>query len=241
LGQKTKQELSMKHKIILFLICIILLQSCNSQGIDLARLKFPIDKNTLITNKVEFKRDQCIYDPSLIGYEYTESNMLSFDYNNLSNSIDDNSATYCGKNYLKLLVDEELKKIQGYQLHTYTKDESITLFNSLKSKLGLPNYDDDNEIERHVIWENENLIYIFNISYDAKIQDIKTVDANLLVLNNQLEELILYINNATFYDDYLKERKKQNKSLKNYSYATFAKEEYSQGTNYYLKGTKGLK
>lgn len=231
----------MKHKIIFFLICMVLLQGCNSQEIDLGILKFPMDKDNLINNKIEFKTDQFIYDPSLIAYEYSESNMLSYDNNILSNSVDQNSDTYCGKNFLKLLVNEKLKKIQGYQLHTYTKDESITLFNSLKSKLGVPDYDDDDKIERHVIWENENSIYIFNIVYDAKIQGVKTVDANLFVLNNQLEELVLYINNATFYDDYIKERKKRNKSLKNYSYATFAKEEYNKGTDYYLKGTKGLK
>jgi hypothetical protein len=222
------------------LSCMVLLQSCNTQKADLSLFKFPINKNRLINNEIKFKKEQFLYDDNLIAYEYTESNMLTYANNNLSNSIDDNSATYCGKNYLQLLVDEKTKKNQGYQLHTYTKKESVNLFNSLKRTLGSPNYD-DGAIDRHIIWENENSIYILNIGFNSKIQNIETVDANLLVLNNQLEKLILYVNSTTYYESYLKERKRQKKDYKNYSYKTFAEEEKNNGTEYYSKGIKGLK
>lgn len=232
----------MKIKNIVFFSWVILLQSCNSQNNDLATFKLPLNKSILIKNKINLNKHPFIYDPNLIAYEYTDSKMLIYNNHDLSNSIDENtSATYCGKNYLNLLVNEKSKKIEGYQLHTYTKEESQQLFNSLKKKLGIPNYDDLDEIDRHVVWENENEIYVFNIGYNSIIQNTKTDEGNLIVVVNKLEKLVIYLNNTTFYEPYLKERKRLNKNLKDYSYLIFAKEENTKGNNYYLKGIKGLK
>ncbi|MBE0391831.1 hypothetical protein BJQ96_01676 [Flavobacterium sp. PL0002] len=175
-------------KIIYILLLGILLQSCNSEKIDLALIKLPINKSILIKDEIELNKHPFIYEPNLIAYEYTDSKMLTYNHNDLSNSIDtDISATYCGKNYLNLLVNEKAKKIEGYQLHTYTTEESEKLFNSLKKKLGLPNYDDNDKIDRHIVWENEDEIYVFNIGYNSIIQNKKTDEANLIVLVNQLE------------------------------------------------------
>ncbi|OOV19520.1 hypothetical protein [Flavobacterium sp. LM4] len=232
----------MRTKIIILFNYLIILQSCNSEKIDLASIKLPIHKSILIKDEIDVKKHPFIYDPNLIAYEYTDSKMLTYNQNDLSNSVDfDISATYCGKNYLNLLVNEKAKKIEGYQLHTYTTEESEKLFNSLKKKLGLPNYDDNDKIDRHIVWENEDEIYVLNIGYNSIIQNKKTDEANLIVLINQLDNLIMHINSATFYEFYLKERKRQNKNLKNYSYLTFAKEENNNGNDFYLKGIKGLK
>jgi len=231
----------MRKKVYIF-YCLILLQSCNSEKIDLASIKLPINKSILIKNEIDLKKSPFIYDSNLIAYVYTDSKMLTYNNNDLSNSIRaDVSATYCGKNYLNLLVNEKTKKIEGYQLHTYTKEESEKLFNSLKKKLGLPSYDDNDKIDRHIVWENEDEIYVFNIGYNSIIQNKKTDEANLIVLINQLDNLIMYLNSTTFYEFYLKERKRKKKNLKNYSYLIFAKEENKNGNEYYLKGIKGLK
>ncbi|MDY0989541.1 hypothetical protein BSF41_27990 [Flavobacterium sp. ACN2] len=227
----------MLKKIITSTIICILMQSCNSQKKDLAQIKLPTSKSTLINNEIDQKKQPFIYDPNLTAYEYKDSEMLTYDNNDLSNSIDEDvSATYSGKNYLNLLVNEKTKKIEGYQFHTYTKQESEKLFNSLNKKLGLPNYDDKDKIDRHVVWEDENEIYVFNIGYNAIIQNIKTDEVNLIVLNNQLDNLIMYINSTTYYEAYLKERKKKNLNVKNYSYSVFAKEQSNKGNKYYLKG-----
>ncbi|KUJ63470.1 hypothetical protein AR687_01915 [Flavobacteriaceae bacterium CRH] len=239
---KRKIKCKMKKKIIVFFNCVILLQSCNSQKNDLGTFNLPLNKSILIKNEIDLNKRPFIYDPNLIAYEFSSSKMLIYNNNDLSNSINnDVSETYCGKNYINLLVNEKVKKIEGYQLHTYTKEESQKLFNSLKKKLGLPNYDDLDKIDRHIVWENENEIYIFNIGYNSIIQNTKTDEANLAVLITQLDKLIMHLNSTTFYESYLKERKKQNKNLKNYSYFVFAQEQNNKGNNYYLKGIKGIK
>lgn len=228
----------MKYNIFL-LSCLLTIASCNKSK-DLSEETLPINKNYFIDNEIKYNKKTFLYDQNLVGYEYTESNMLTYSNNDLSNSIDDSSATYSGKNYLQLLIDEKNKKIQGYQIHLYTKSESLKLYNSLKKKLGHPNYD-DGELDRHIIWEDENSIYILNIGFNSKIQNIETIETNLFVLSNRLEQLILYLSSTTYYEYYLRERKKQKKNYKTFSYKTFANEEKEHGTEYYIKGIKGLK
>lgn len=231
----------MKYEKIILLIFFTLLISCNSQKIDLSELKFPISKNSIINEEIKLKKEPFIFDQNLTTYEYTESNMLSYNGTSLAGSLDENSTSYSGKNNLKLLVDEKKQQIQGYQLQTYTEEGSSILINSIRNKLGSPNYDDDDKVDRHIVWENKNSTYIFNISYHTKINSVKSVETVLFFINNDLEELIFHLNSISYYESYLKERKKKNKVFANYSYSTFAKEQQDNGTDYYLKGIKGLK
>lgn len=229
------------YKKMIFFIYLSLLLGCNSQEFDLSKLKFPLDKNSIINDNMVFKKQSFVFDQSLIAYEFTQSDMLSFNGNNLTGSVDENSSTYSGQNNVKLLVNENQQIVQGYQLQTYTEKESIILSNLIKDKLGNPNYDDDDKINRHIVWEIQNATYIFNISYQSKINSVKTVETVLYVINNDLEKLVFHLNSITYYESYLKERKKQNKVFANYSYSIFAKEQQDNGTDYYLKGTKGIK
>ena len=207
-----------KEKTILRVVLLLCfaLQSCTSQEIDLLSTKFPSDKSILIEEKADFEKDKFNFDTTLDAYKFTNSDKFNVGGNDIFKSIDKNSASYSGQNYIDILTDKSAK-IQGFLVHTYTEKESLQLLKSLQEKFGKPNYDDADVVDRHIVWENANATYIFNLSYEVKINDIKTIEGNLYALNNNLTKLVLYLNSTTHYESYLQERTKQNKKLANYS------------------------
>lgn len=222
-----------------------LLQSCNSQNIDLAKMNFPKSKNEIIGGHIDFKKDQYINALGLgekyknfVVYKFSGQPFLNYNEKKIDGKLIESKRYH---NKVQFIADEEKSIIYGYELSVYTEKESLSLIEGVNSYLGKPNYDDGDSSNRNIIWEDKNYVYYLKINRDVVYNGVKTVETSLTVITVDLNDLAAYLTNPTYYEVYLKERSKKGRKIENYSYSLFVKDELKLGFDYYKKGIKGLK
>ncbi|POR18332.1 hypothetical protein BWK58_14710 [Flavobacterium columnare] len=233
------------NKLINSFLGLVLLQSCTSQTTDISNLSFPIAEKEIIKDVDAFKKEQYIYALGLSkDYEnfevYKSNQKVKFSYNtlNLDGGIE-NLKRY--QNKIDFIRNGNDKKIYGYELVLYSNEKSLELLKLINQKIGKPNYDDAEDLNRNIIWEIDNQIYYLNINKSTIYNNKKTITSTLRVISTKLSVLSSYLTNPTYYEDYLKEREKKKNNIDKFSYKLFAQEEFKNGNIYYFKGVKGLK
>ena len=213
-----KKELG---KMIILINILLLLISCNNK-VEISDIDFPVKKDILLKN-IKYRIDNSIYVAGVLTYEVNQFNDYKFFNENFDAEIEPNSATYCGKNYLRFIGNQEV--INGFQIHIWTKEESEKILNTLLKNLGKPCFEKDGGFEKYFIWEKSNKIYILNQGYDVIIQDKKTIESDLLCLNaNNLINVAISATSNTKYSDYLEYRLNYKRNITTYPYTEYIKE-----------------
>ena len=204
---------------MIFINLLLLLISCSNNKVEISDIHFPVKKNVFLKD-IKCRVSNSIYVADMLTYEVPQFEDFDFFNENFDGEIEPNSATYCGKNYLKFIGNRE--DINGFQIHIWTKNESEKLLATLLNHLGKPNFEDDGGFEKYFIWEESDKIFILRQGYDAIIQDVKTTESDLLCLDtSNLINVAISASSNTKYSDYLEYILKNKKSISIYPYSVY--------------------
>lgn len=151
------------------LIITTIITSCNSQSVDLEKLKFDTDL-TLIIDTTKFEKDNNIRY-GLVGYVTEDIEKFKYGNVNFSNiTIKDKAKNSLIKysSTLSFYVDNfKSNKLSGLIIKIENENEGKSLLQYLNNKLGKPLkqnlYSEDNHIENSFLWDDQKggqLVYI---------------------------------------------------------------------------------
>ena len=218
-------------KIILgiFLSCI-LLQGCKSQSdFDLAKIILNQDKISDVTPK---NIKLATYDIGVANgdYKYTSTGsdkILVF--NQINFSGENPKANYENKAALYFNIQDSI--ITRYQLDISVTKQSKELLETLKEKLGKPNYtgfdsekDKIDNVPSGFIWEDIENNILYHLSYSKQHYGI---DANLNVL--PIMKTYPALPGITYWEDFTYQREKRKDS--NFTYQQYLKENLAKNSD----------
>ncbi len=213
--------------IILNIILILILQSCNSQKKNLSKITFTEKYNTFFGD-IPHKFNLSISAKTYTGYYESESNeILNFNNSDL-NDYKDGYAT----NSARFAFTKKDSVLCEYNVHLTTKKSIQTTIEALKSKLGKAKYVDKfdllDDFPDAYIWQDKQIIYL--------LSGASQNSATLTVFNISYKEL--YENRISgpfmYYYDYLEYLNKNKKTEKQITYYLYAKMMEHDGNDYYI-------
>lgn len=209
------------------------MQSCNSRNFDLSSIVLPVNENS-ITSKFQLE-DQEFKTAGLDEYISMEKDLLYFEGQSLSGSIDNSTNTPYMANFVKFYIDKKTNQVEAYRLETKTTMETEKLERALEAKFGKTFYHYKDPSMTFRIWEYKGNTYFLEINFTTVYNGRACVTGNVCVVNNQAEEFYNYYMAGGFgyYQDYLRAKKKSSKG--NYTYNDFLNEMKDEGNDYYLK------
>lgn len=226
----------MKKVLIFSALVLMTTQYCHSQNIDLATLKFPLAKSAV--EKYHLVDQEVNAAGKYQRLSTTDAGVLNYDKQKLAgkNAASNN---FESTNSVTFFNDESTKKIDGYQLKTFTAPESKKLLTSLNTKLGKPGYDYGTDI-RTRIWESADKKVLYLFEYRSGSAAKSSELAELKVLNVSATLLVNYFLGAGFsrYKDYLLTKARKTPA---YTYTDFLKEMKARGSMTYLQGSNTVK
>lgn len=237
-----RTEKRMSRNFILILLGVMSLQSCGAQSIDLATIKFPIEKSSLAKYK--------LVDNKLVDLHYgllksTDPALMYFNKESFAGKTGGEYDDLAGTNRVFFYSDDKTGKIDGYNIESYTTPESRKILKSLETLFGKPLMDrgkGNEERNRYRIWESADKKTAFLLEYGLfSINNApKTESAKLMVIDKSAKDLYIYKLGAGFmyYKNYL--RLKAKKTGK-YTYTDFLMEMKEKGSSQYLENDNTIK
>ncbi|MFC4479476.1 hypothetical protein [Flavobacterium chungangensis] len=222
----------MKKLITLTIICIVM-QSCNSQKKDLAKITFTEKHDTFfgdISN--EYKENSSMIDYNFFDvYGSQSEDVLNFNGVDLSGYR--NKKGGFGTNTISFEFSKKDNTLNYYHIILFYNKNIKQLINTLNNSKGKPVYVDKllsepKEIEPDaLLWEDKENYYLLR----GVTQNTSYFDAfkknNLIIRRHKFSA-----GPFQYYGDYLDYLDKQNKTSKQISYYQYAKIMESEGDDY---------
>ena len=224
----------MRKLTTLAMICI-LMQSCNSQIKDLAKINFTEKSDTFFDNiPNEHKENNSIIDYNLYNAYDTESEKsLCFNGIDLSGYRDKKGEF--GTNYVSFEFSKKDKILNYYSVELFNNKNISKLIETLNNKIGKPAYirmllsKPKNSNPDALLWEDSTSFYTLTRATQNHSTFIVFKKNNLLIRKN-----ILSAGDFQYYGDYLDYLEEKNKTNKQISYYQYAKIMKNEGTDYYI-------
>ncbi|TRX35867.1 hypothetical protein FNW52_10285 [Flavobacterium sp. ZT3R18] len=218
----------MKNSILLAIICV-LIQSCNSQEKDLAKITFT-EKYDIFFGDIPHKFNLTVYAKTYTGYYESESEeILNFDEVNLS---DTNEEGGFGTNSVRFAFTTKDHILCEYIVDLNTKKSIQKMIDALNSKFGKAKFvsklDLTDDLPDSYIWQDKQIIYLL-MGTTQNSAWLTVFDINYKELyDNRISGPFMY------YYDYLEYLLKNKKTEKQISYYQYAKIMEKEGTDYYI-------
>jgi hypothetical protein len=217
----------MKINKLLIIFLVVLLQSCNSQKKDLAKINFTEKHNTFFGD-IPQKINLSISGKTYTGYYESESDRI-FNFNDFD--LNDYKDGY-GTNTAKFAFTKKDSVLCEYDLDLNTKKSIQKTIQALNSQFGKAKFADKldllDDFPDAYIWKNKQIIYL--------LSGASQNSATLTVFNINYKEL--YENRISgpfmYYYDYLEYLNKDQKTEKQISYYQYAKIMENEGNDYYI-------
>jgi hypothetical protein len=222
-------------KIILITVVSIVMQSCNSQVKDLAKINFTEKHDTFFDDiPNEHKENNSIIDYNLFNVYDTESEKALY-FNGVDLSGYRNKKGEFGTNYVSFEFSKKDKILNYYSVELFYNKNINKLIESLNSKIGKPVYirmllsKPKSSNPDALLWEDNTSFYTLTKATQNHSTFIVFKKNNLLIRKN-----ILSAGNFQYYGDYLDYLEEKNKTNKQISYYQYAKIMENEGTDYYI-------
>jgi len=224
----------MRKLTTLALICI-LMQSCNSQEKDLAKITFTEKYDTFfvdIPNKLD--TNYSIIDPSVYNSYKSESEKILY-FNGIDLSGYRNTKGGFGTNNIRFEFYKKDQILNFYYVQLYTKDKIGKLIEAINSKVGRPIYirrllsKPKNTNPDALLWEDNISFYLLTGATQNQVNFIVFDKNNSTIRKKWISGAFQY------YCDYLDYLEEKNKSKKQISYYQYAKIMENEGNDYYIK------
>lgn len=238
------EKKKMNNNLILILLVMLGLQSCEAQSIDLATIKFPLEKSSLAKYKLT---DNKLAELHYVLLKSTDPALMYFNKQSFAGQIGGKYDDLAGKNVVYFYSDDKTGKIDGYSIESYTTSESKKILKSLETLFGKPLMDrgkgtGDGSGNRYRIWESADKknAYLLEYGLFSVNNAPKTESAKLMVIGKNANDLYIHRLGGGFmyYKDYLKAKAKKTGK---YIYADFLKQMKEEGEDYYLKNDNTIK
>jgi hypothetical protein len=220
----------MKKMTLLALACI-LMQSCNSQKKDLAKITFTEKYNTFFGNiPNEYKENNSLIDYNLFDVYDTESDdLLCFNGVDLSGYRDKKGKF--GTNSVSFEFSKKDNVLNYYHVTLFYNKNVNKLIAVLNNTIGKPSYVNilfsKPKTPDALLWEDKENYYLLR----GVTQNTSYFDAfkknNLIIREHKFSP-----GPFQYYGDYLDYLDKQNKTSKQISYYQYAKIMESEGDDY---------
>jgi hypothetical protein len=219
----------MKKTVLLILVCI-LIQSCNSQEKDLAKITFT-EKYDIFFGNIPNKFELSVSGETYSGYYTSESDeILNFNGVNLSGYKTKEGAF--GTNSVSFAFTKKDHTLCNYIIDLNTEELIQKLINVLNSKFGKPKFADKLDLNEKLpdtyIWKDKQIVFL--------LMGATQNSASLTVFDLKYEELhSLFSGPFQYYEDYLEYLIVNHKTEREVSYYSFAKIMEADGEEYYLQ------
>jgi hypothetical protein len=222
-------------KISLLTIACILMQSCNSQEKDLAKITFTEKLNNFfgdIPNKYE--KDNSMINYQLYDVYSTQSErVLYFNGVDLSGYRDEKGKF--GTNYVTFEFSKKDNILNYYSVQLYTKEKVNKLIEAINSKIGKPKYismllsNPKNSNPDALLWEDTSRFYVLSGATQNPSEFDVFDKSNLIIREKIISGPFQY------YGDYLDKIDEKKLKKESYSYKKFVDDRNKEGYDEYLK------
>lgn len=223
----------MKKEILLVLVCIII-QSCNSQKKDLAKITFAEKYDTFfgdIPNK--YTENSSMIDYRLYDTYDTESEKaLNFNGVDLSGYRDKKGEF--GTNYARFEFSKKDRILSFYSITLFYNKNVSKLISNLNSSMGKPVYismlDKSDDVPYSLLWEDKISYYLLT----GATQNTPTFEV-FKKLNLTIRKRMFSAGSFQYYGNYLEYLEKNNLKTHSFSYKNFVDYKTKEGNNYYIE------
>nr|WP_294931385.1 hypothetical protein [uncultured Flavobacterium sp.] len=216
-------------KTILFAVFCIVIQSCNSQKKDLAKITFTEKHDTFFGDiPNEYRESSSLIDYNLYDVYHTESEIL-LNFNGVDLSGYRDKKGEFGTNYVSFEFSKKDKILNFYSITLFYNKNVKELISNLNSSRGKPVYvsmlDMSDDAPDALLWEDKINYYMLI----GATQNMPTFEVfkkqNLTICKRMFSA-----GSFQYYGDYLEyleEKKKTNKQISYYQYAKLMESEGS--------------
>lgn len=213
-----------------------LLMFCQATGLDLEKLSFPIDIES-IGKEYELNKNSDL--SGVIIYSSTDPALLYFSGFSFSGTLNEEDPSILSTNYVSFYENRATNKVNAYRLEIKTSSKSEKFEKLLEKKFGKTDFYYRNSEFSYRVWNAGNKIYLFETNNTGKYNGEKFTSCNLYIVASGDQQLKDYFISGGFqyYGDYLRENRKPQHNGKKYTYRNFVdeKEKEDGRDSFYLK------